>query len=372
MFGHSARASEDGMKAYVSYWDLGVLTFDISDPSNPVLLTRTKFEEWEDGDAHSMTPYENKRGKRFILQNDEDLSPRTPAEIRYGRRGEGIGVETPGAPPLWLERKHKVAAPVVMAANQGCAVADYPAGTAGKIAVAYTPFPFFDESGDEPLCLQQEQEAAAEAAGAAALVHDFVAENTTPQWFDFGEVGIPVLFTDHETAQGMVAAGFATLKARKPSWGYLRVYNARSGRQVAKFDDVRNVHTLPAPVGRLDDSQHRGDGRPGVQLLVLERDRRARSQSAGQATSARPAAGRPVRSAGRSEDLPFSGMWGVFIREDGIVFGSDTRQRSLDREAQGEGCSVGNARRACSHGGPASHLLAISFLLYSRHEIARS
>ncbi len=323
MFGHSARASEDGMKAYVSYWDLGVLTFDISDPSNPVLLTRTKFEEWEDGDAHSMTPYENKRGKRFILQNDEDLSARTPARILYGRRGEGIGNETPGASPLWLERKHKVAAPVVMAANQGCTVADYPAGTAGKIAVAYTPFPFFDEGGDEPLCLQQEQEAAAEAAGAAALVHDFVAENTTPQWFDFGEVGIPVLFTDHETAQGMVTAGFATLKARKPSWGYLRVYNARSGRQVAKFDDVRNVHTLPAPVGdwTIHNTEVMGDraysswysnGIVALDLRPLDKRRPRDPRLVGQFVPP------PV------EDLPFSGMWGVFVREDGIVFGSDT------------------------------------------------
>ena len=34
-FAHSARASADGRKAYVSYWDLGVLTFDITDVSEP-------------------------------------------------------------------------------------------------------------------------------------------------------------------------------------------------------------------------------------------------------------------------------------------------------------------------------------------------
>jgi hypothetical protein len=323
MFGHSARASEDGMKAYVSYWDLGVLTFDISDPANPVLLTRTTFEESDDGDAHSMTPYLNKRGREFILQNDEDTSPRSPAEIRYGKRGQGIGVESAGSAPLWLERKHKVAAPVVMAANQGCAVADYPVGTAGKIAVAYTPFPFFDASGDEPLCLQPEQEAAAEAAGAVALVHDFVAENTSPQWFDFGEVGIPVLFTDHETAQGMVAAGFATLKALKPSWGYLRIYDAESGRQVAKFDDVRNVHTLPAPVGdwTIHNTEVMGDraysswysnGIVALDLGPLDKRRPRDPKFVGQFVP--PPAG---------EDLPFTGMWGVFIREDGVIFGSD-------------------------------------------------
>src|SRR5262249_1246353 len=36
-FGHSARASADGRKAYVSYWDLGVLTLDISDVRHPTL-----------------------------------------------------------------------------------------------------------------------------------------------------------------------------------------------------------------------------------------------------------------------------------------------------------------------------------------------
>ena len=34
-FAHSARASADGRKAYVSYWDLGVLTFDITDVTEP-------------------------------------------------------------------------------------------------------------------------------------------------------------------------------------------------------------------------------------------------------------------------------------------------------------------------------------------------
>ncbi len=322
MFGHSARASADGMKAYVSYWDLGVLTFDISDPANPVLLTRTTYEPWEDGDAHSMTPYKGKH-KRFILQNDEDFDPTTPADIRYGDKQHGIGPESAGSTPLWLEPGHQVAAPVVMAASQGCEVADYPAATAGKIAVVYTPFPFFDPSGDEPLCLQAEQEAAAEAAGAAAVVHDFVAENTSPQWFDFDEVGIPVLFTDQETAEGIVAAGWATLKARKPSWGYLRVYNARTGKQVAKFDGAPNVHKLPVPPGEwsIHNTEVMGDraysswysnGIVALDLKPLNRRHPGDPRMVGQFVP--PPSG---------EDLPFFGMWGVVIREDGVVFGSD-------------------------------------------------
>jgi hypothetical protein len=81
------------------------------------------------------------------------------------------------------------------------------------------------------------------------VVHDFIAENTSPQWFDFGSVGIPALFTDHETAAQMVAAGKANLKALRPSWGFLRIFDADTGEQVAKFDRAPNVHTLPAPDG---------------------------------------------------------------------------------------------------------------------------
>jgi hypothetical protein len=320
-FGHSARASADGMKAYVSYWDLGVLTFDISDPANPVLKTRTTYKPWEDGDAHSMTPY-----KRFILQNDEDFSPETPSDIRYGRK-HGLGNPTPGATPLWLEPGHKVSGRVVMAANQGCSPSDYPASTAGAIAVARTPVPFFDDppTSEEPECLQQEQEAAAETAGARALVHDFVAENTSPQWFDFGEVGIPVLFTDHETAQGMVAAGRAKLKARRPSWGYLRIYNAATGKQVAKFDKAPNVRTLPAPpgswsihntevVGKRAYSAWYSNGVIALDLKSLKRKHPSDPKMVGQFATPRPAS-----------EVPFAGeVWGVFIRpSDNAIFLSD-------------------------------------------------
>jgi hypothetical protein len=320
MFGHSARASANGKKAYVSYWDLGVLTFDISDVTNPVLLTRTTYKPWEDGDAHSMTPYKNKRGK-FIFQNDEDFDPRTPAEISF-KGGSGNAPESPGGTPLWLEDKHRIKANVVMAANQGCVAADYPAGTAGKIAVVYTPFPFFDAGGDEPLCLQQEQEAAAEAAGAVAVVHDFVADNTSPQWFDFGDVGIPVLFADHNTANGMVAAGKATLEARKPAWGYLRIYDAKSGKQVAAFDDAANVRKLPAPPGdwSIHNTEIRGDraysswysnGIVAIDIGDIGK-RRADLDMVGQFVPEGPST------------FPYPEIWGVAIRKsDNVIFASD-------------------------------------------------
>jgi hypothetical protein len=324
MFGHSARASKNGKRAYVSYWDLGVLTFDIRDPSDPKLLSRTTYEPWEDGDAHSMTPY-RAGGRTFILQNDEDVDATTPAIIRYGRNGVGIGPESPGGVPLWLVPGHAVRAAVVMADEQGCSPADYPAGTAGKIAVVATPFPFFDPPGTtpDPLCAMADQEAAAEAAGARAVVHDFISVNTSPQWFDFGSVGIPVLFTDHETAAGMVEAGRAVLRARRASWGYLRVYDAKTGEQVARWFNARNVRRLPAPegtwtihntevLGKRSYSSWYSNGIVALDLTPLERARPGDPRKVGQFV--------PPAAVG---DIPFTGMWGVFVRRDKVVFGSD-------------------------------------------------
>jgi hypothetical protein len=314
-FAHSARASADGMKAYVSYWDLGVMTFDISDASNPVLLTRTRYKPWEDGDAHSMVPY-----RRFILQNDEDFSPQTPSDIRYGARKRGIGNPTPGSKPLWLARGHEVVGRVVEAANQGCNASDYPARTAGAIAVARTPFPFFDGGGEEPECLMADQETAAAAAGAKALVHDFIAENTSPQWFDFAEVDITVLHTDHATARGMVSAGRAKLKARRPAWGYLRVYDAATGRQVAEFDQAPNVRRLPAPPGEWSVHNTEVMGRRAYSSWysngIIALDLRSLN---------RPAPGDP-KMVGQfvAPDPASAGAWGVVIRaSDKAIFVSD-------------------------------------------------
>jgi hypothetical protein len=250
-FGHSARANADGTKAYVSYWDLGVLTLDITDVTKPALISRTEFEPHADGDAHSVSEYQGK-DRLFLLQNDEDFDPRSPARIQF-RGGEGIGSESPGGAPLRLKRGHRVKARVVVAANEGCQATDYPLTTAGKIVVVRTPFPFFDPGFDgvtgQPLCTQADQDIAAAAAGAKAVVHDFIAEATSPQFFDVAEVDIPVVYTDHSTAQAMVAAGRVTLKALKPSWGFLRIFDAATGEQVAEFDDVDNVHALPPPPG---------------------------------------------------------------------------------------------------------------------------
>lgn len=342
-FGHGVRASADGTRAYASYWDLGVLTLDITDVTNPTLVGRTQYERGADGDAHSMTPYQG-RDRLFILQNDEDFDPRSPAEIRVSRKRVGLANESPGGTPLWLEKGHRLDKRVVKAANQGCEAGDYPAGTAGKIAVVHTPFPFFDpEGGEEPLCEHQAQDAAAAAAGAAAVVHDFVSTATSAQWFDFGGVDIPVLFTDHATAQAMVEAGRAKLEAQKPSFGFLRVFDASTGVQVATFDNLPNVHKLPAPEGdfSIHNTEVVGDrayaswythGIVALDLRPLDelRDPKLVGQFV------------PPAAPSRAGFPGVTDVWGVVIRpSDNVIFASDMNSGLWIVRATGEAAPGG-------------------------------
>lgn len=84
-FVHSVVGSEDGKRAYVSYWDLGTVILDVSDPSNPQFLGRTEYAAHEEGNAHSAWLA---RGGNLLVQTDEDFDPGffTPpgTEISWG------------------------------------------------------------------------------------------------------------------------------------------------------------------------------------------------------------------------------------------------------------------------------------------------
>jgi hypothetical protein len=62
----------DGKRAYVSYWDLGTVILDVSDPANPVFLGRTGFAVNEEGNAHSS--WLARRGN-LLIQTEEDFDP---------------------------------------------------------------------------------------------------------------------------------------------------------------------------------------------------------------------------------------------------------------------------------------------------------
>jgi hypothetical protein len=67
--------------AYVSYWDLGTVMLDVSDPTAPEFLGRTVFGEGVEGNAHSAW---TARGGKLLIQNDEDFDPAPNPEVETG------------------------------------------------------------------------------------------------------------------------------------------------------------------------------------------------------------------------------------------------------------------------------------------------
>ena len=162
-----------------------------------------------------MTPYSGANGK-FILQNDEDTDPKTPAEIRYPPGRRGVGLEASRATPLGASPSTRSAGHVVKAARQGCDAADYPGSSVGEDHRRPHAVPGGSTTarGGNRSATRAGSARRAQAAGAIAIVHDFVAKNSSPVVeFDLAPGRTSQCScTKHRTARGMVEAGWARLK----------------------------------------------------------------------------------------------------------------------------------------------------------------
>ena len=76
VFLHDVWVNRQGTIAYLSYWDLGLILLDISDPANPTLIGRgiepaPTFGN-DDGDLHVAVPAQ---GGNLVVVGDEDFNP---------------------------------------------------------------------------------------------------------------------------------------------------------------------------------------------------------------------------------------------------------------------------------------------------------
>lgn len=75
---HSVITNQAATRAFLSYWDLGTVILDISNPTRPVYLGRTSFREGEEGDAHSAALA---NGGKILIETRE--SPRASHPVIY-------------------------------------------------------------------------------------------------------------------------------------------------------------------------------------------------------------------------------------------------------------------------------------------------
>ena len=173
--GHGVHASVDGLRAYASYWDAGVVILDLADPAAPRLVGRTGFLSDEEGNAHSVNLAQD---GRVMVEADEVLVvDRRLMQIDVPSNLAGTVLAGGALPaPPWEDTTTVTADLVYL--GRGCPAGDWTSelGPAARLEVAdqYTGDPrgriaLFDR-GLCPIAAKLER-ARAEGAGGAVVIN---------------------------------------------------------------------------------------------------------------------------------------------------------------------------------------------------------
>jgi hypothetical protein len=197
LYGHSARAGAGGLRAYVSYWDAGVVILDLADPAAPRPLGRTGFAPGEEGNAHSV---DLAHDERVLVQADEVLEVEVGALRVDGPPGVAGPIAAGGTLPAPPWEETAAVTGELADLGRGCPAGDWTAqlGAEARLDVA-DPYAH-DPRGriallERGLCPFADKLERAKAAGALGSVIINTAEGpltpSSPQGSPVGAFGIP-------------------------------------------------------------------------------------------------------------------------------------------------------------------------------------
>jgi hypothetical protein len=342
-YAHSVRAADSGMTAYVSYWDGGILKFNIANPSAPVYLGRTIYPRGSSGDGHSMTPYDV-GGTRYILQNDEDFQ--TLPDVLVTNSAGGVnpveGFQQPWAPRL-LTAGGQTVSGTIHDAGDGCQASDY-AGAAGKLALADSIDPFYVgiiPDWPVPPCTIGQQTILAGNAGATAFISNLISPDDAYAYSPgvgaraLARVSVYVIqIADIDDVADAIratpGADTMTVTAETPSWGYIRVFRESASsewQQVGRFTDAPHAfgeHPTPTGSWSVHNTEVRGNRGYSAWysngIVAIDLSNPLSPTRVGQFVPRTGARHANSLGVGPAE------MWGVAIDPaTGIVYGSDMR-----------------------------------------------
>jgi len=250
---HSVRASADGTRAFLSYWDAGVIILDIRDPATPKYLGRTSFAAAEEGNAHSIA---TSADEQLLVEADEDFSPKHPSITSNAFTGHRAVI---ARIPLG-----KAPTEEVVHVGRGCpadTVQGQPAEDSYTREISGT-IALLDPGG----CSPEQKAARAQSAGATGVIlyggetfkeMQKILEQTVLVRLPSGEtvfLRIPVFITSYDTAQDLIAApepAHINFTTHGDSWGGLRLFDISDPQNPDPISTFRTVNAenvdLPAP-----------------------------------------------------------------------------------------------------------------------------
>lgn len=326
---HSVRANADGTRAYLSNWDAGVITLDISDPGAPAFVGRTSFEPGEEGNAHSV---DEGKGGDLLVQADEDYTPFHLEFHSSAFTGVRPAIEA-AFTPLIVDQPGREMAGEVVHIGRGCpsgAISPsspedpYLADPAGKIALL--------ERGG---CRFDHKVARAQAAGAVGVIVYNTAAGGEALVLMGGN--IPVTMPDGSQVDVMISAVFvqrstglllrdgtppvtASAKAVFDGWGFLRLFDtsnpadpvalstfatANTNNEAVATQGTWSVHN-PEVVGSTLYASWYSDG---VRVIDVSKPRAPREMGF-------------WTGAGAPADAPSVNIWSV-VPHNGLLLASD-------------------------------------------------
>jgi len=152
IYAHSVHASADGLRAYVSYWDAGVLLFDLAVPEAPRLVGRTRFPPGAEGNAHSVALAQ---GERVLVEADEVLDVVGRA-IRVDSPPDLAGLIPAGGAlpgPPWSDRAQVTGELVYL--GRGCPAGDWSTQLGGRGERIDVPDPYPNDPQDRIALLER-------------------------------------------------------------------------------------------------------------------------------------------------------------------------------------------------------------------------
>ena len=241
-FDHSARASADGRRVYLSYWDAGVIILDISDPTTPKVAGRIQYAPQEEGETHSVAESED---GHHLLVADEDGIFGSPPHLHFR-------VQTPVTPRQFYACEALFSRPLDATGTITGALVDAGSGcTAGATRTEVRGNVALVEAGG---CTVQQKAATVAAAGATAAVVGVDGEPVSVNGAQ--RVNIPVVTISTSDAAALrAAAGDGSLPITLPSErhaGGLRIWdisNVSAPRQVAVYQTPDSTRFPPPDDG---------------------------------------------------------------------------------------------------------------------------